>query len=134
MFQACSQKAQRQELVAFCRDLSNREQEAANSMRNWLLQWYKTAPKPETSQHSSEQFRGFLDEMRSSSGAKFEEAFLRSMRIHHRQGLDQTKDCEARATHAELRELCSRQTRGQQEEERRIDSWLCQRFRDCVER
>ncbi len=102
-------------------------------MRNWLLQWYKTA-KPEPSQHSSEQFRGFLDEMRSSSGAKFEEAFLRGMRIHHRQGLDQTKDCEARATHPELRDLCGRQTVRQQQEERQIDSWLCQWFRDCVER
>lgn len=70
--------------------------------------------------------------MRSATGDSFDEAFLRGMRVHHRQLSEETRRCQMEASHAELKEFCSSETGSQEQEIGQLTRWICQWFRDCL--
>jgi hypothetical protein len=55
------------------------------------------------------------------------------MRLHHRQGLAESKSCEQRAFHLELKEFCTRLTSEQQPDMRQVGKVICEWYRDCLE-
>ena len=134
MARACEQKAVRNELKEFCRMLSRTESEEATQLQDWSNQWYGVPKKPQTLENATQGYRNFLASVQTSSGPKFEEAFLRALRLHHHEGVSESKECQDRADHAELRNFCARMVREQEMEIGQANSWVCDWFRDCVER
>lgn len=129
----CERKASRQELQMFCRDLVKDHGQVLATFSAWFAQWYPSANLQASAGHSSEQFRGFEETMQSSTGASFEEAFLRGIRIHHRQGSELTEQCSSSGQHVELKQFCAMETQKQQSELKQISGWICQWFRDCLD-
>jgi len=136
MTELCLKKAQRHDLRQYCRELSEQEQVRANMMRNWLAEWYRAKPDSakQRAEHSSEEVEHFLAAMRSSVGEKFEEAFLSGLRVHIRDGGSHTAECNTRAVHTDYRQFCSAWNIQQEETRKKLSSWICQWFRDCLER
>ena len=129
----CERKTSRQELQTFCQDLAKDHGRVAATLSAWFAQWYPSATLQGSAGHSSEQFRGFEETMQSATGAAFEEAFLRGIRIHHRQGSQLTQQCSDSAQHDELKLFCVAETEKQQNELKQISGWICQWFRDCLD-
>ena len=136
MAQTCGEKTERNELRQFCTEMAKEERQRAAQLGRWLAEWYQSKADSSTqrSEHSTEEFRSFRETMGSAKGAEFDEAFLRGMRVHHRDGLAHTADCQMRALHSELKEFCAVWNRRQQDELKQINAWVCLWFRDCVER
>lgn len=102
---ACVSKAQHQKPAAFCRQFVRDHEKAVQVLQDWLETWYPQSKSGSPSEHS-DQFRGFLEQMRTATGQAFDEAFLGGMRVHHRQLSEETQRCQTR--------------------------WICQWFRDCL--
>ena len=136
MAQLCEQKAQRPELKRFCTAFSAREQANAEQMRNWLASWYRAKPDPAKQQqeHASEELKRFVGEMRSAAGEKFETEFLSGLRFHLHDGLSHTSECQSRAGHPDYRQFCSTWNKTQEDDRRQLSAWICQWFRDCIEK
>ena len=130
---SCERKASRQELRMFCQDLAKDQGQVLATLSAWFAQWYPSATLQASAGHSSEQFQGFEETMQSATGAAFEEAFLRGVRIHHRQGSELTEQCSSSGQHVELKGFCAMETQKQQSELKQISGWICQWFRDCLE-
>lgn len=136
MTELCVKKAQRPDLKQYCSDLSEQERIRVNKLQNWLEQWYRAKPDSakQRAEHSSEEVEHFLAAMRSSVGEKFEEAFLSGLRVHIRDGGSHTAECDTRAVHTDYRQFCSAWNIQQEETRKKLSSWICQWFRDCLER
>ena len=134
MFGTCLQKSSRAELTALCQDLGTVQQTQMRNMQAWLADWYgvQQNQQPRAAEHMSKEYRSFLEKARSGSGPEFEEAFLRGMRLHHRQGLVESKLCEQRASHAALKDFCDQLTLEQQKDMRRVGDFICRWYRDCL--
>lgn len=80
----------------------------------------------------SREYKTFLATAKSAAGPEFEEAFLRGMRLHHRQGLTESKLCQQRASRTELKDFCGELTSELQRDTRRIGKFICEWYRDCL--
>ena len=136
MAEQCIQKAPRPELTSYCKDVSTREQARIGQLQSWLMQWYQSKPDPakQEAEHASEELEHFLNAMRSSVGEKFEQEFLPGLRLHMHDGLAHTAECQTRATRPDYRRFCATWNGQQEEDRKRLSAWICQWFRDCVER
>ena len=134
MARACVQKAVHDELKQFCPALSGRESEEAKQLQGWLSQWYGISNQPQAQESATEGYRNFLKSVQTSTGSEFEEAFLRSLRLHHHEGVNESQTCQTRASHSELKSSCSQMIGEQKQEIRQINAWICEWFRDCAER
>lgn len=134
MLKSCLQKSKREELIALCQDLASVQQAQMGTMQVWVADWYavpRNQPKSAAG-HMSEEYRSFLEKVRTGSGEEFEEALLRGMRLHHRQGLVESKLCQQRASHAALKDFCGQLTLQQQQDMRRVGNFICQWYKDCL--
>lgn len=134
MAQACVQKAQRPELKAFCSTLLEIEGTESKQLQSWLSEWYSVTAFPEAKERMTEGYRNFQASLRTASGTDFESAFLRAMRLHHHEGVRESRSCETSVKHTELKSLCGRMVVEQEREIKQISAWICEWFRDCVER
>lgn len=134
MTQSCKEQTRRPELLDLCNTLLLEHQQALQEVMRMLQEWYgQTLQLERSPEHASEQYRVFRDEMSSSSGEKFEEAFLRAMRVHHRLGAQDARACRNQARRQELRAFCEKQAVGHEQELRTLNDLICKWFRDCVE-
>lgn len=136
MSKACSERAERAELVDFCRNLVTAQQENLSRVEGWLSEWYGSPPsrESESREHASEEFRNFQRQMQSTVGPTFAEAFLRAMRLHHRDGFKDATSCQAESNRTNLKAFCGQWTVQQEQERQKINRWICEWFRDCAER
>lgn len=136
MTRACSEKAQSAELVDFCRGLLTAQQDDLSQVQGWLSEWYGSPPsrESESREHASEQFQNFQRQMQSTAGPTFAEAFLRAMRLHHRDGSNDARSCQVQSNHANLKAFCGHWATQQEEQRQKINRWICEWFRDCAER
>lgn len=134
MLANCLQKSGRAELTALCQDLATVQQAQMGTMQAWLADWYGVQPYQSTGAagHMSAEYRSFLEKVRTGSGEEFEEAFLRGMRLHHRQGLVESKLCQQRAAHTVLKDFCGQLTLQQQQDMQRVGNFICQWYKDCL--
>ena len=128
----CLAKTQRAELISFCKDLTADHESTVRQLQSWLSQWYPGSQSNAGAGHGSEQFRAMANKMQSQTGPEFDEGFLRTLRVHHRQGRDLAASCAASAAHADLKDFCAREEQSQAQEVRQTDEWICEWFRDCT--
>lgn len=134
MAQSCFQKAQHVELKEFCNKLVSTEKTELEQLQGWRQAWYGGEPDARVDKETMTQgYRNFLDNVRSSSGAQFEQALLRALRLHHHEGVDESEACTSGAVHSELKTLCQTGQVEQEREIKQMSAWICQWFRDCVE-
>jgi uncharacterized protein (DUF305 family) len=133
MAQACVQKAQRDPLKQFCSTLIDTEARESKQLQSWLNQWYAVSAAPGARERTTEGYRNFMAAMRTATGAEFESRFL-GMRLHHHEGVRESQECQTRAVHRELQSLCATMVEEQEREIKQMSAWICEWFRDCVER
>ena len=75
-----------------------------------------------------------MNSVRTATGEEFESNFLRGLRVHHHEGIEESKECQVRSVHQELRTMCSTMVDEQEREDKQISAWICEWFKDCVER
>ena len=134
MAQACMQKAQRDPLKQFCSALIDTEARESKQLHSWLNPWYAVSAAPGARERTTEGYRNFVAVMRTATGAEFESRFLSGMRLHHHEGVRESQACQARAVHGELRSLCATMADEQEREIKQMSAWICEWFKDCVER
>ena len=134
MAQACMQKAQRDPLKEFCVALVDTENAESKQLQLWLSQWYGLSAVPGAQERATQGYRNFMQSVRTQNGPEFERAFLSALRLHHHEGVDESKMCQVQAVHGELRSLCTTMVEEQEREVKQMNAWICEWFRDCVER
>lgn len=134
MAQACVQRAQRDSLKQFCATLIDTEARESKQLQSWFSQWYGASAAPSARERTTEGYRNFMAAMRTATGAEFENRFLSGMRLHHHEGVRESQECQKRAVHQELQSLCATMAEEQEREIKQMSGWICEWFRDCVER
>jgi len=130
----CALKASRAELKEFCRALQTAQAEESLRMRRDLKEWFgverPSVPLPRRS--ITREYQSFLARIRDTSGPAFDEALLRGMRVHHRQGIREVRACEERAQHPVLRDYCRELNAAQQRDSQKLTEWICHWYKDCL--
>lgn len=134
MAQACVEKAQRNELKQFCSTLIGTEGAESKQLESWLGQWYSVSPAKGAQERATEGYQNFLKSVRNAVGADFENVFLMALRLHHREGIRESRECQGQAVHSELRSQCGTMVEEQTRELKQMSGWICEWFKDCVER
>jgi uncharacterized protein (DUF305 family) len=126
MAQVCEQKAVKADLKGFCTKLLSSQQQEKQQMDSWRQGWYQgegTVPPAEMQQMDAKH-KKHMSELNAAAGDKFDHAFLMSMTEHHRDGLPEMKACQGRAVHAELKQLCSKMSKEQQDDIRQMQQMM----------
>lgn len=134
MARTCGQKTVRDELKQFCSTLVDIESKESKQLQSWLSEWYKVSTRSTVRERATQGYQNFLQSVQISTGSDFEEAFLRALRLHHHEGVNESQDCQARASHPELRASCSQMVSEQEQELKQMNTWICGWFRDCAEK
>jgi hypothetical protein len=124
----CSERAVRAELKEYCSTGTPR----LAVQREQLGQWRKS-PRDPLPRHD-DQYDTFLRRMTEASGDDFDEAAVRAIRVHAREGLTETTACEERASDTRLKQSCGEMKAAQQRALENARKWICEWFRDCAER
>lgn len=133
MARTCIQKAQREQLKTFCSGFVKTEEAEMKQMEDWYRSWYPgNAALPPEKEKMTQGYERFLGSVRSSTGVAFEEALLRALRVHHREGVQESGTCIAGAVRTELKQFCMRVRDEQGTEIQAISVWICQWFKDCL--
>jgi uncharacterized protein (DUF305 family) len=126
MAQLCESKAANADLKAFCTKLMASQQKEKQQMNTWRQSWYEgqgAVPQAEM-QEMEAKHKKHMAELQSATGGKFDHAFLTSMTEHHRDGLPEMKACQGRAVHAELKQLCTKMSKDQQDDIQRMQQLM----------
>ena len=134
MARTCLQKAVREELKQFCSKIVNTESDESKQLQGWLREWYNISAQLTAGERATQGYKNFLRSVQTSTGADFEEVFLRALRLHHHEGVNESRDCQARASHPELKSSCSQMVNEQEQELKQMNTWICGWFRDCAEK
>ncbi|HJT69333.1 MAG TPA: DUF305 domain-containing protein [Terriglobales bacterium] len=112
----------RQELRDFCTTVDQQHRERVERMTAWLKDWYgENLP-------GTDNIPLWLGGLK---GEQFEREFFKQYEHQHADAIEPMKQCSAKATHAELRELCQRIAPGQERQVGQLRQWRCQWFREC---
>ena len=125
MAKACTEKATRDDLKEFCRQMIASQESENGQMQNWRKAWYDDQggmSQDDKSQMATEHEQ-MMKKINASSGPAFDKAFLSFMIIHHQQALAEAKACTAQAEHAELKDLCGKIAADQQKEIAKMQGW-----------
>jgi uncharacterized protein (DUF305 family) len=131
MAKDCVQKATHEELKTLCRTIASNQEKESGTMRSWLGSWYGGQPAPEPMPGMMKKHQGMMAVVKALTGAQYETRFMNEMSMHHRQALKDSKQCVDRASHAELKEFCTKMTADQQKEIDQMHTWLCDWHKDC---
>lgn len=134
MARTCVLKAVRDELKQFCSKLVDTESKESKQLQGWLSEWHNISTQPTVRERATQGYQNFLQSVQTSTGTDFEEAFLRALRLHHHEGVNESQDCQARASHSELKASCSQMVSEQGQELKQMNTWICGWFRDCAEK
>jgi len=134
MAKQCVAKATHEELKAMCRKIIEDQEKETAQMGSWLQAWYKNEHAAGHSQDAMmKQGQQMMKKMNGMSGAEFEKHFMNEMSQHHRQALKDAEACVSRASHAELKSLCTTMAESQRKEIEQMHAWLCSWYKDCHE-
>ena len=125
MANLCQTKAQHAELKQLCTKMAADQKKEADQMQGWLQTWHQgkgTMPKGEMDKMMAEH-KQHMAMLNSASGEKFDHTFLPLMAKHHKQVIPQAKQCQTKATHGELKELCTKMSAEQSKEASQMQTW-----------
>ena len=126
MSQLCEQKATNADVKAFCTKLIASQEKEKQQMDTWRQSWYQgqgSVPSAEM-QEMEAKHKKHMAELSAVTGGKFDHAFLMSMTEHHRDGLPEMKACQGRAVHSELKQLCGKMSKDQQDDIQRLQQMM----------
>ena len=127
----CVQKATHGELKDLCRQIASKQQDESGKMSSWLDSWYKGQPGAKPSPEMMKKMQRSMEEMKAMTGVKYEVRFMNEMSKHHGEALKDIKPCVSRASHGELKSLCTMMAADQKKEIEQMHGWLCDWHKDC---
>ncbi len=130
----CAQKAQRSELQMFCREQGAAERTRATQFNGWLQTWYVVAKPTKKDKDDQKKHKQSNTRIQSASPAEWENICLRELRQRSRQESSELAGCSASAVHVEMKTACTEMTANHDKNEKQMDEWICQWYRDCTER
>jgi len=130
----CKQKAQREELKTFCREQADVERQRASQYQTWLQNWFGGKTPKGKNQGDVEKHKRSISKIQAASQDSWEQTFLRELRQRSRQETAELAACSASVVHAELKKACGEFQASHDLNEKQMDQWICQWYRDCTER
>lgn len=132
MSEVCAERAGelRPELVEVCEQIIETQHDEVAMMQAWLEQWYGVTGFNPHHEMGSEMME-MVGAMRAMSPADFERFFLEEMIVHHSGALQPARQCQGRARHTELEDLCRDIVEMQVAEIEQMRAWLCEWFGEC---
>ena len=134
MAKDCIAKASHDELKGLCQKIASDQQKENGTMRSWLAAWYND--KEAHTGHSEammKQGQQMMAKLKGLSGAEYEIRFMNEMSKHHREAVKDSEDCVSRASHPELKNLCTKMVADQRKQIEQMHGWLCSWHKDCHE-
>jgi uncharacterized protein (DUF305 family) len=125
MSQHCLEKAVHTELRAMCQNIIETQTAEINLMQSWLQSWYGISYEPEM------KMTGEMKRMMSMSAEMFEIEFMQMMIRHHFKAIKEAQQCQRRAYHPELIQLCQKIEATQTQEIQTMQTWLCSWYSIC---
>ena len=96
-------------------------------MQTWLEDWYGVEHEPEMTPGMETQ----MQKLAALSGAEFEIEFMKMMIRHHWTAVVKAQECQKRAYHPELIEVCDEIESAQLAEIELMGTWLCDWYGIC---
>lgn len=127
MAEMCQERAVHPELLALCHEIREAQLEEIATMQAWLEDWYGITHEPEMTPGARKQ----MEKLAASSGAEFEIEFLKGMIRHHWTAVIRGQQCQEKAYHMELIQLCEEIESAQLAEIARMGAWLCDWYDIC---
>jgi uncharacterized protein (DUF305 family) len=130
----CSQRAARTELKSFCAGQAAQERERAAEFRSWLQSWHPAVVTGNVARGDIDRHKESISKVESAAASNWEEIFLHELRQRSRQETAELDSCPVSAAHTELRDRCGQLKSTHDQNERQMDQWICQWYRDCAEK
>lgn len=127
MADLCTARAVHEELRALCAEMREAQMAEIVQMQEWLSGWYGIEHDPEMTPGGQKQ----MEKLAGLTGAEFEIRFMETMIRHHRAAVVRARQCQDRAYHDELVELCEGIEATQQAEIQQMADWLCDWYDIC---
>ena len=127
MADLCLERAVHPELIQLCHQIRETQLEEIATMQTWLEDWYGVEHQPEMTAGMRKQ----MQKLAALSGAEFEIEFMKMMIRHHATAVVRAQQCQEKAYHAELIQLCENIEAAQMAEIELMTTWLCQWYGIC---
>lgn len=129
ILEVCAQRAARDELKTACTTGSASVQDRTTQLRGLL----GVAKGGASNQRHDDQYKELFDRMRNAKGDEFDEAAARAIRVHAREGVTESAECQRSAVRPEVKSFCSDLNASQQRVADNASRWICEWFQDCAE-
>lgn len=127
MAMLCEGRTVHPELQEMCNSIVANQTAEVEQMQAWLNDWYGVQHEPVMKPKDER----MLARLAALSGEEFEIAFMREMIKHHSIALRRAAQCQRRAFHPELIEMCQMIEEAQIGEIAQLREWLCQWYEIC---
>jgi uncharacterized protein (DUF305 family) len=127
MADLCLERATHPELRQLCHNIKEAQTEEIVTMQTWLEDWYGIEHQPDMTPGAQNR----MQKLAALSGAEFEIEFLKEMIQHHWLAVVRARQCQDRAYHPELIEMCEDIETKQLAEIELMGSWLCEWYGLC---
>lgn len=127
MAELCEGRTVHPELLQLCRQIRESQLEEIATMQTWLEDWYGIEHEPEMTPGMGNQ----MQKLASLSGAEFEIEFMKMMIRHHWTAVVRAQQCQKKAYHMELIQLCGNIESDQLREIQQMGMWLCEWYDIC---
>jgi len=125
MARLCEQKAQHSDLKTLCSNIASEQDQEKSQMETWRTSWHagQEAHVPQMPRMQEKQ-KKMMATLQSTSGERFDHAFLMSMTAHHQDGMPDMKSCITSAKYSELQRLCGQMSEEQRKEIAQMQTWM----------
>jgi uncharacterized protein (DUF305 family) len=127
MADLCLERAIHPELRQLCHNIKESQTEEIVTMQIWLEDWYGIEHQPEMTPG----MRNQMEKLASLTGAEFEVEFMKMMIRHHWKAVVRAQQCQEKAYHPQLIELCEEMETKQLAEIELMGTWLCTWYSVC---
>lgn len=127
MSELCLERAVHPELLALCHEIRETQLEEIVTLQTWLEQWYAIEHEPSMTPGMETQ----MDKLAALSGAEFEIEFMKIMIRHHWTAVVRAQQCQDKAYHTDLIQMCEEIESAQTAEIQLMGGWLCQWYGIC---
>lgn len=132
MAAVCTERTDiRQRLVDYCGQIVVDQNREVNKMLGWLRNWYGIEYDP-MADMDEEEMSEMITMMQRMSGPEFEVIFLEDMIVHHSTAMPPARECQRKAAHFPLQQLCFTIVDAQQAEIRMMRTMLCNWYDKCT--
>ena len=133
--EGCAARASRAEMQPFCQQLRSDAQQEINIVAKLRAAMsVDSKSTDESDEHESELFRTFQKRMAAAAGPAYDNALLRALRQHYREGSDEATSCSTVTLNTEIKTFCMTLSKREEQVLRQINAYICNWFKDCSDR